>query len=98
MNNERESRAGAEHGRGRGGAVQGTAPAGAAVNATLTTVLVRGHAVAVERVDTHRWRVTVDGRTFASFCSVSRARAAGKAEARRLEFVALESRGRPSSE
>lgn len=55
---------------------------------------VRGHVVAIERVDTHRWRVTVDGRPLASFCTESRARAAGTSEARRLELVARDERGR----
>jgi hypothetical protein len=50
--------------------------------------------VAVERVDTHLWRVSVDGRPLASFCTESRARAAGTSEARRLELVAREARGR----
>jgi hypothetical protein len=53
---------------------------------------VRGHLVGVERVDRHLWRVSVDGRKIASFCSEGRARAAGKAEARRLELVAHEAR------
>jgi hypothetical protein len=57
---------------------------------------VRGHVVAVERVDTHRWRVSVDGRPLASFCSESRARAAGTSEARRLELVAADGRTRRS--
>ncbi len=55
---------------------------------------VRGHLIAIERVDTHRWRVTVDGHLLASFCTESRARAAGTAEARRLELVATEGRRR----
>jgi hypothetical protein len=59
------------------------------MTATCTTFELRGHVVDVERLDTHRWRVSVDGRRIASFCSESRARAAGKAEARRLEPVAL---------
>ncbi len=49
---------------------------------------VRGHVIVIERVDTHRWRVTLDGRPFASFCTESRARAGGTAEARRLSLVA----------
>lgn len=55
---------------------------------------VRGHLIGIERVDTHRWRVTVDGHPLASFCTESRARAAGTAEARRLELVASEERHR----
>lgn len=55
---------------------------------------VRGHLVAIQRVDTHLWRVTVDGQLLASFCTESRARAAGTAEARRLALVADEGRRR----
>ncbi len=55
---------------------------------------VRGHLIAMEQVDTHRWRITVDGSRLASFCTKSRARAAGTAEARRLELFAHEDRGR----
>lgn len=57
-----------------------------------TTFAVRTHSVYIERVDAHRWRVSVDGRLLASFCSESRARNAGRTEARRLDFVALEQR------
>jgi hypothetical protein len=49
-----------------------------------TTWAVRGHLVGLERVDAQCWRVTVDGRRLASFCSESRGRSAGTAEARRL--------------
>ncbi len=56
--------------------------------ATRTTFEVRAHQVCIERVDSHRWDVSVDGRKLASFCSESRARNAGRTEARRLEFVA----------
>lgn len=57
-----------------------------------TVFAVRTHQVRVERVDAHRWSVSVDGRKLASFCSESRARNAGRTEARRLDFVALERR------
>lgn len=53
---------------------------------------VRSHVVGIERVDRNRYRVSVDGRRLASFCSESRARAAGRLEAARLEFVAREAR------
>ncbi|HEX9053135.1 MAG TPA: hypothetical protein VF841_21585 [Anaeromyxobacter sp.] len=53
-----------------------------------TTFEVREHHVSVERVDVHRWDVLVDGRKLASFCSESRARTAGRTEARRLDLVA----------
>jgi hypothetical protein len=65
-----------------------------AMAAARFTRSVRGHLVAIERVDTRLWRVTVDGHLLASFCSESRARAAGTAEARRLELVANEGRHR----
>jgi hypothetical protein len=64
------------------------------MSAARITRTVRGHVVGIERVDTHRWRVTVDGHPLASFCTESRARAAGTAEARRLELVALADRRR----
>jgi hypothetical protein len=54
----------------------------------LNTFAVRTHSVCVERMDAHRWRVSIDGRVLASFCSESRARNAGRAEARRLDLVA----------
>ena len=60
--------------------------------ATRTTFEVRTHRVCIERVDAHRWAVSVDGNKLASFCSESRARNAGRTEARRLDFVALERR------
>ncbi len=49
---------------------------------------MRAHIVGIERLDKQRWRVTVDGRRIASFCSENRARAAGTSEARRLDFIA----------
>ena len=51
---------------------------------------VRARVVGVEQVDDDRFIVTIDGRRFASFCSESRARAAGRSEARRLDLVARE--------
>jgi hypothetical protein len=57
---------------------------------TRTTFEVRRHQVCIERVDAHRWDVSVDGRKLASFCSESRARNAGRTEARRLDFVATQ--------
>jgi hypothetical protein len=45
--------------------------------------------VSVERLEKLRWRVSVDGRRLATFCSESRARAAGRLEARRLNFAAF---------
>jgi hypothetical protein len=54
---------------------------------------VRSHIVGIEQIEKNRYVVTVDGRRFASFCSESRARAAGRLEARRLDFAALEEPG-----
>jgi hypothetical protein len=59
-----------------------------------TTFAVRTHSVTLECLEKHRWRVSVDGRLLASFCSESRARAAGRTEARRLDFIASDLRGR----
>lgn len=56
------------------------------------TFEVRTHLVSIEHVDVRRWRVSVDGRPLASFCSESRARSAGRIEARRLDFVAADRR------
>jgi hypothetical protein len=53
---------------------------------------VRTHVVGIERVDRNLYRVSVDGRRLASFCTESRARAAGRLEAARLDFVAREAR------
>ena len=52
------------------------------------TVAVGKHVVSIERLERLRWRVSVDGRRFATFCSESRARAAGRFEARRLDHEA----------
>jgi hypothetical protein len=51
---------------------------------------VRSHVVEIERLEKNRWKVFVDGTFFASFCSESRARAAGRIETRRLDFVAAD--------
>lgn len=55
---------------------------------TNTTVAIGRHTVGIERLERLRWRVTVDGRRFATFCNESRARAAGRLEARRLDLAA----------
>jgi hypothetical protein len=52
-----------------------------------TRFAVRTHVVTIEKLEPQRWRVSIDERAFASFCSQSRARAAGRAEARRLDEV-----------
>jgi hypothetical protein len=57
-----------------------------------TTFEVRTHLVSIEQVDVRRWRVSVDGRMLANFCSESRARNAGRVEARRLDLVAADRR------
>jgi hypothetical protein len=54
----------------------------------VTTVKVGRHEVSIERLEQLRWRVSVDGRRFATFCTEGRARAAGRHEARRLDFAA----------
>jgi hypothetical protein len=54
-----------------------------------TTVAVGRHTVSIERLERLRWSVAVDGRRLATFCSESRARAAGRLEARRLDYPAL---------
>lgn len=51
---------------------------------------VRTHVVGIEQLEKNRYAVTVDGRCFASFCSESRARTAGRQEARRLDLIAKE--------
>ncbi len=71
----------------------GEAPLGYNSQVTIgarTTWSVRGHLIGMEKVDTQRWLVTVDGNRLASFCSESRGRSAGTAEARRLGFVEKE--------
>jgi len=64
------------------------------MSALRTTFAVRSHLVGIERLEKNRWRVSLDGQYFASFCSESRARAAGRSEARRLDFLTLETAGR----
>jgi hypothetical protein len=59
-----------------------------------TTFAVRTHSVTLECLEKRRWRVSIDGRLLASFCSESRARAAGRTEARRLDFIASDERSR----
>jgi hypothetical protein len=54
-----------------------------------STVAVGRHMVTIERLEKLRWRVSVDGRRIATFCTESRARAAGRLEARLLDFPAI---------
>jgi hypothetical protein len=56
---------------------------------------VRTHVVRIERLERLRWRVSVDGQRLFTFCSESRARCAGRLEARRLDFVAAAARSEP---
>ena len=63
------------------------------MNPPRASFSVRAHVVGIEQIEKNRYVVTVDGQRFASFCSESRARAAGRLEARRLDFVALEEQG-----
>jgi hypothetical protein len=51
-----------------------------------TVVMVGGHTVLIERLERQLWRVSVDGRRFATFCTESRARAGGRQEARRRDL------------
>jgi hypothetical protein len=55
---------------------------------TCTEMRVRSHVIAIERLERLRWRVSVDGKRLFTFCSESRARDAGRLEARRLDFAA----------
>lgn len=68
------------------------------MNGTLdlphATFVVRTHTVIIERLEKLRWVVILDGRRFASFCSESRARAAGRREARRLDIAAADAANR----
>jgi hypothetical protein len=57
---------------------------------SYTEMKVRTHVVGIERLDRLRWRVSVDGRRLLTFCSESRAREAGRLEARRLDWVAAD--------
>jgi hypothetical protein len=58
------------------------------MSASYSELKVRAHVVGIERLEKHRWRVSVDGRRLFTFCSEARARDAGRLEARRLDFVA----------
>ena len=59
---------------------------------TYSELRIRSHVVGIERLERLRWRVSVDGRRLFTFCSESRARDAGRLEARRLDFVASDAR------
>jgi hypothetical protein len=59
------------------------------MSSASTSVPVGKHLVSIERIEKLRWRVTVDGQRLATYCSESRARAAGRLEARRLDFAGV---------
>jgi hypothetical protein len=65
--------------------------------ASYTEMKVRGHVVGIERLEPLRWRVSVDGRRLFTFCSESRARDAGRLEARRLDYAAADALRRSGS-
>ena len=50
---------------------------------SVWTVQVGRHEVVVERIDARLWKVLVDGKRQGTYCSESRARAAGRDEAKR---------------
>ena len=58
------------------------------------TVLVGQHTVTIEKLEKLRWRVSVDGRRLATFCSESRARAAGQVKANVVFAVIQDRKGR----
>ncbi len=58
-------------------------------------MVVGKHTVSVERLERLRWRVSVDGQRLATYCTESRARAAGRQEARRLDFSPGSALGTP---
>jgi hypothetical protein len=60
------------------------------MSASYSEIRVRTHVVGIERLDRQLWRVSVDGKRLLTFCSESRARSAGRLEARRLDLVAHE--------
>jgi hypothetical protein len=66
------------------------------MSSTNMTVVVGKHTVSIERLERLRWRVSVDGQRFATFCTESRARAAGRLEARRLDHAPLPSSNPPA--
>ena len=51
------------------------------------SVVVGTHTVSIERLERLRWRVSVDGQRLATYCTESRARSAGRQEARRLDYT-----------
>lgn len=61
------------------------------MSSSYSEMKVRAHVVGIERLERHRWRVSVDGRRLFTFCTEARARDAGRLEARRLDFAAQES-------
>ena len=50
---------------------------------------VKSHLVELMRVDAKQWRVVIDGKNYATFCSESRARVAGRTAAQLMAFGPL---------
>ncbi len=48
---------------------------------------VKNHLVELVRVDAKQWRVVIDGKNYATFCSESRARVAGRTAAQFMAFA-----------
>jgi len=48
---------------------------------------VKSHLVELMRVDAKQWRVVIDGKNYATFCSESRARVAGRTAAQFMAFA-----------
>lgn len=53
----------------------------------VATFNVKAHVVTIEKLEPQRWRVSIDGKRYATFCSESRARSAGRTAARQLDFA-----------
>ncbi|MBS2028557.1 MAG: hypothetical protein JST54_11690 [Deltaproteobacteria bacterium] len=49
----------------------------------------KGHLVEMVRLDAKQWRVFIDGKPYATFCSLSRARFAARAAAQFMEFSSI---------
>ena len=48
--------------------------------------LVKGHQVELVGLDAKQWRVFIDGKRYATFCSQTRARTAARVAAQFMEF------------
>jgi len=56
---------------------------------THVTFNVKTHLVELVRLDGKQWRVVIDGKNYATFCSESRARVAGRTAAQLMAFGPL---------